>query len=254
MMFILSCILSVLKSSYCCVSQHLRTSQPHLELSQSRKETRLCCSVMWTETNQLMWCGCREGNWNSLQHPTTGDDFCQLLLPDIAHNATCTLFVTRSCTLWHVRFWQLCCHRLSLLECYAMLTVNFRVNLSETRCCTRREVRMTGINSQWQWWCNDEVAGRFATQTGGWWGWGVECWAVWWQGRCVERCVIYQHCHMTKFCNKCKFVPVHNMKAYRITRSIAPLTLNLGMRCKWVLHFMRWLLLPPVKGPLISTE
>jgi hypothetical protein len=139
----------------------------------------------------------------------------------------------------------------SLLECYAMSTVNFRVKLSETHCCTRREVRMTGINSQWQWWCNDEVAGSFATQTGGWWGWGVECWAVWWQGRCVWNISLFINTHMTKFCNKRKVVPVHNMKAYR---SIAPLTLNLGMRCKWVLNFMRWLLLPPVKGPLIPTE
>ena len=105
-------MLYVLKSRYCCVSQHLHTSQPHLELSQSRKETRQCCSVMWTETNQLTWHGCREGNWNSLQHPTTGDKFCHLLLSDVTHNATCTLFVTRSCTSWHVRFWQLCYHRL----------------------------------------------------------------------------------------------------------------------------------------------
>jgi hypothetical protein len=59
---------------------------------------------------------------------------------------------------------------------------------------------------------------------------------------------------MAKFYNKCKVVPFHNMKAYRRTRSIAPLTLNLGMRCKWVLNFMRWLLLPPVKYPLIPTE
>jgi len=44
------------------------------------------------------------------------------------------------------------------------------------------------------------------------------------------------------------------MKAYRRTRSIAPLTLNLGMRCKWVLNFMPRLLLPSVKDPLISTE
>jgi len=142
----------------------------------------------------------------------------------------------------------------SLLECYAMSTGILGVKLSETHCCTSREVRITGINSQGQWWCNGELAGRFVTQTGGWWGWGVECWAVWWQGRCVEQCVIYQHCHVAKFCNKCKVVPVHNMKAYRRTRSTAPITLNLGMRCKWVLNFMRRLLLPPVKDPFIPTE
>ena len=173
--FILSCISSVLKSRSFCVSQHLHTSQPHLELSQSRKETQQRCSVMWMETNQLMWCGCREGNWNSLQHPTTGDDICHLLLSDITHNAMCTLRQgVALCDMWGsdscvTTDW-------SRLECYAMSTVIFGVKLSETRCCTRREVKMTGINTQWQWWCNGELAGRFVTETGGWWDevWNAE--------------------------------------------------------------------------------
>jgi hypothetical protein len=40
------CMSYVINSKYCCLSQHLHTSQPHLELSQSRKATRRHCSVM----------------------------------------------------------------------------------------------------------------------------------------------------------------------------------------------------------------
>jgi len=106
---------------------------------------------------------------------------------------------------------------------------------------------MTGINSQWQWWYNGELAGRFVTD---WWLVRVRRGML----SCVEQCVIYQHCHMAKFCNKCKFVPVCDMKAYWRNRSVAPLTLNLGMRCKWTLNFMPQLLLTPLKDPLIPTE
>ena len=165
----------VLKSRYCCVSQHLHTSQPHLELSQSRKETRQCCSVMWMETNQLMWCGCRGGNWNSLQHPTTGDNFvicCCLMSLIILH----VLYLWHGVAL-HDMWGSDSCVAIdwSPLEWYAMSTVIFRVKLSETHWCTRREVRMTGINSQWQWWCNGELAGRFVTD---WWLVGVRCWML----------------------------------------------------------------------------
>jgi hypothetical protein len=57
---------------------------------------------------------------------------------------------------------------------------------------------------------------------------------------------------MVKFCNKCTVVPAHDKNAYR-SRHITVLTLNMGIKCKWLLNFMPWLLLHLVKDPLIPT-
>jgi hypothetical protein len=51
------------------------------------------------------------------------------------------------------------------------------------------------------------------------------------------------YCLATKYKGKGK-VPVHAMKAYRGSRGIAPLSLNLGTRRKWVVNFMPRLLYP----------
>ena len=42
-----------------------------------------------------------------------------------------------------------------------------------------------------------------------------------------------KHCHSNQRCEKVKFVPVHAMKAYRGSRNIAVLILNLGTRQRW---------------------
>lgn len=244
--FCLACHMS------CGVSQLPRTSQPHLELWQSRKETQRHCNAMWMETNQLVWCGCMGVNWNSLQRPTTGDNLCYSLWPAVTCTGACTLFVMCS--------WRL---KTSGMLCDVSLCLQARAYYAGEDDWGRKPVVVVMQCTEWslvgwygEWWCR--------------WLVGVRCVIVSYvlMGQvtdrqtcvcvcacaCGQQCVIYQHCPMMRFCNKGKAVPAHDMKVYGGSRVIALFILNLGARCKRVIIFMAMLPPAPVKQPLTSIE
>jgi hypothetical protein len=83
----------------------------------------------------------------------------------------------------------------------------------------------------------------------------TSCWCVMWtkKKRIKPTCDSYTFCCFMFYTKQVKLPPVHAMEAYRGSRDIAPLVINLGTKWRWVVNFKLRSFYPLERSP-VSTE